>query len=576
MSIPLKKSFYTRLSIVVIISVFLLSLFVIKIERLILFNDLNDKGESIARILSAVTLDAVLTHDYATMERYVRDIEKERFIVSVSVVRSDGELLAGTPPTEPARNTFIVEYPISVSGEDFGKVRILFSTVRVDEILRNILLAAIGIIIMLHMLGIAITNILLNRTVIRPLNKLNDAIRTVKQGNFEGKIVIDNPLEFSAIAESFNGMAKTIQSSIGNLEESRQSLSMERAKLSATLESIADGLFVTDIKGNIISFNKSAQEITGYSEREVLDRKCADVFKTTLCKDACALSHEGETITNVETSLVTEDGRRLIVAVSSAILYGMDGAPFGGVQTFRDITEDKKRHEVFCRTEKLAAIGQLAAGVAHEINNPLGNILGYAKLVREENNPENAHQWIDVIIEQTEKCNNIVKGLLDYSRSSDSELSDLDLNKIIRHVSAVLQYQMKKKNIQLHFNLSDPAIIYADEKKIEQVIFNLLMNASQAIKNNGNIWISSTFMTDSNEVVLVIKDDGHGIPGDIQCRIFDPFYTTKPVGKGTGLGLSICAGIVSELGGMIDVESKTGEGAAFRILLPVSSVKHEE
>jgi len=271
--------------------------------------------------------------------------------------------------------------------------------------------------------------------------------------------------------------------------------------------------------------------------------------------------------------MITKDGRRLDVSVSSAILQDKDGERIGGVQTFRDISEEKKRHDLYCRTEKLAAVGQLAAGVAHEMNNPLGNIIGYAKMISPDEAPDRIPGRVEVIIEQARKCADIVRGLLDYSRTSVSEQNSVDPGKIVQRVAEVLSLQMKKKAVQLSLDLQELPRLSADERKVEQVIMNLALNAIQAVDQGGSI--SMHIRQDGDMARLEVRDNGPGIPQDLRCRIFDPFFTTKPVGEGTGLGLAICAGIIDELGGLIELGNPE-QGALFIVSLPLGPKRKKD
>ena len=571
MNKPLKNTLYKRFSIILVGSVVVISSMVIRAERLLLTNDLQDKGDSIARILSSVTLDAILTHDYATIERYVNDIVKERFVNDIAIIKNDGILLAGSKFL-PAKHTLFTEYPIQMGSQQFGVVQISFSTSRIDTITWNIVFAAIALIVILHVLGLVLTNLVLNRTVLKPLDRLQQAIKTITDGNLNEQVEPAGPREFEEISSTFNSMAERLRRSFSEIKKSRQELDLERHKLAAIVASMADGLFVTDNDAVIVSFNNAAVRITGFATDDALGQSCEDLFRTSLCKDACALHHAGETRENVETSLITKDGRRLDVAVSSAILRDKDGSRIGGVQSFRDITAEKRRHELYCRTEKLAALGQLAAGVAHEMNNPLGNIIGYAKLITSDEGQEKIDQRVMVITEQARKCSDIVKGLLDYSRTSTSEPSHLDLNETIKRVSEVLQLQISKKDINLILELQEFPMLMADDRKIEQVIMNLALNAIQAVENGGSVTIRT--WQEENRVCLEVKDNGPGIPEELVNRIFDPFFTTKPVGKGTGLGLAICIGIIEELGGQIELDDST-EGAAFIVSIPRQNSQQE-
>lgn len=571
MNRSLSRIFFRRLNLLALGSVVVFGLLLVQAERIILLNDLHNKGESIAAILASVTMDAVMAHDYATIERYVADIVADPGIVSLVIKRSDGEILAAYGESAGRDDLLTIVHPVMLGGEIFGEIHLDFSTERVRLISRNLLLATVAAVIIFHLLGVLISRSALKSAVLAPMGKLSRAIHTLRQGELNQQIRIDEPLELADLGDSFNGMAASLRASFDELREERERLRFEQGKLAAIVGNMADGMFVTDNDGVIIAFNQAAEAISGYSEAEALGRKCVDLYRSSLCKDACALAHAGETIRNRETTLVTRDGRVLNVAVSSAMLFDAEGEAVGGVQTFRDITAEKKRHEIYCHTEKLAAIGQLAAGVAHEINNPLGNIMGYARYITPQTPPAEIERKVAVIMEQAKKCSDIVQGLLHFSRSSGAEPGPFDLNILIDRALNMVRYQVAKQGTKVEFSGAKPLIGFADQHKIEQVIFNLLHNALQALGQGGMIGIASGKA--GRNVFFSVSDNGPGIDEAIISRIFDPFFTTKPVGEGTGLGLSICAGIVAEAEGSIDVEPNACGGVRFTVLLPAAGLE---
>lgn len=570
----LKNIFFRRFTLLAIVSAFLLGTLLVQAERTILLNDLTNKGEAVARILAAVTLDAVMVHDYATIERYAADIVSYPTIVSLSIKRTNGEVLAAYGEKSPHDHILSITHPVTIGREIFGEVQIDLSTARIRQISRNLLLATIAAVVLFHFLGVVTSNLALKKAVTLPLARLHRAILTLHHGELDQQIEIEEPTEFADIGNSFNQMAATIQKNFDAIKKQQEKLQFEQGKLAAIVGSMADGLFVTDNDGVIISFNQAAEQISGFSTNEALGKKCSDLFSSTLCRDACALNHAGETIHNRETTMKTRDDRLLYVSVSSAILYDVGGPPVGGVQTFRDITADKKRHELYCHTEKLAAIGQLAAGVAHEINNPLGNIIGYAKYIRSDTPAPEIGRKISVIVEQARKCSDIVQGLLQFSRSSRAKPGFFDLNALICKTIALVRYKANEQQIIVSFAQTEMLEAFADARKIEQVVFNLLLNAFQALGEGGHVLVDSGRA--GKNVYFSVTDDGPGIDDTIMHRVFDPFFTTKPVGEGTGMGLSICAGIVAEANGSIDVEPGEVGGACFTVLLPSAPDKEGE
>lgn len=343
----------------------------------------------------------------------------------------------------------------------------------------------------------------------------------------------------------------------------------EKSKLATIIQSLSDGLFVIDKEGIIISFNNAAQKITGYLEAEVVGIPY-ERFLGMLAHGATGPT-QGRDFKNAELTIQTRDKQQLVLSLTSALVKDSEDRAIGKVFTFRDVTEEKQRQEVYHRTEKLVALGQLSAGIAHELNTPLGNILGYARLLMKDKNLSPLQkERLEIVAEQAKKSNAIIKDLLSFARQSNPALRsirDVDINSIVTDVLRILRTETEKHGISVHADLGSLLTIKADGRQIEQVILNIVLNAIQAIGDNGEIRVKTACK--DGAVIIEIKDNGPGIPDEVKPRIFDPFFTTKPVGKGTGLGLSICAGIVNEHGGSIDVESREGKGTTFTIALPV-------
>ncbi len=222
------------------------------------------------------------------------------------------------------------------------------------------------------------------------------------------------------------------------------------------------------------------------------------------------------------------------------------------------------------RSEHLASVGRLAAGVAHEINNPLTGVLGFAEVLRQSPNldPQDRED-LEVIIRETKRAREIVRGLLDYARESPSLPTRLDLNEVIRETIRLLGNREAFQHIVLVEDLAEPLPpINADKNRLQQVLLNLSLNACEAMPGGGTLLIST--QAANGKVVIKITDTGCGIKREHLDRIFEPFFTTKPVGKGTGLGLSVSYGIIQQHGGTLDVESEEGKGSTFTITLPAA------
>ncbi|MEN6537115.1 MAG: ATP-binding protein, partial [Bryobacteraceae bacterium] len=224
------------------------------------------------------------------------------------------------------------------------------------------------------------------------------------------------------------------------------------------------------------------------------------------------------------------------------------------------------------QAERLASLGKLAAGVAHEINNPLGGIMALTALSLEDMKPDDPNREnMEEVLRQSERCRDIVRGLLEFSRQSEAHMELVDLNKVLNDTVALLERQALFFNINIVRNI-EPLLppVMADRSQLQQLFMNILMNAVQAMNERGTVTLV-TGRNGSGQVEVSISDTGVGIPPDKIDRIFDPFYTTKPIDQGTGLGLSIAYGIVTRHGGTISAESEMGKGSTFTIRLPAAS-----
>ena len=269
--------------------------------------------------------------------------------------------------------------------------------------------------------------------------------------------------------------------------------------------------------------------------------------------------------------------------VTSQPLPDADGKPDSVVHVYRDRTEAKRLQAQLAQQDKLASIGLLAGGVAHEINNPLGGILIFSQMLLREMDPESSHYQDVVEIEAaTQRCKAIVESLLDFARQnpagSKAAKSETDAVEAIRTAIRFGSVGFKnsgKVKLSTEFDGNEHWLI-ADRNKIIQVFLNLIQNAVQAMPGNGSLVIRSKIRKDAAAKlhgIYEVEDNGVGIPPENLSRIFDPFFTTKDPGEGTGLGLALCYGIVQDLGGSMSVRSTVNVGTCFTVELPLLSVK---
>ncbi|HEX8137333.1 MAG TPA: ATP-binding protein [Pyrinomonadaceae bacterium] len=342
-----------------------------------------------------------------------------------------------------------------------------------------------------------------------------------------------------------------------------------------TFDAIPDGIIVHDHQMQIVRCNAHAAEMMNLSPSQTIGLSCADAF-ARLFGERAAAYHMGKSTGLASSSfeLQAEDGRRYLVAVAP---LDQPASPGGSVITWSDVTELSEMQEQLSRSRRLATVGQLAAGVAHEINNPLAAITTCAEATLRDlrGAPDTAalaeeREWtfyLEEIIRQALRCKAITRGLLDLSRQRRPVRAACDINALVAQCARLAQQRAQTVEVVVSVELDENVgEVATDANMVRQVLDNLLSNAFDAVGNQGQITVQT--MREGERVVIEITDTGHGIPPELLVRIFDPFFTTKDPGKGSGLGLAICYTLAEALGGALTVESKQHAGSRFRLWLP--------
>jgi two-component system sensor histidine kinase HydH len=335
---------------------------------------------------------------------------------------------------------------------------------------------------------------------------------------------------------------------------------------------MANGLLSVDLDGKIISYNMLALELLGMQEYEVKDMGSNDLIDFRGAGIFETMGH-CMSVLDREINYHKKSGETVPLALSITPIMSEGGSCQGAVIILRDLREIKQLEEKVRRSEKLAAIGELAAGVAHEIRNPLSSIKGFAQYLRHAlKDKPREKEYAETMVSEVDRINTVVTDLLTFARPLEAQLVPTDLTELVEHTVRLVQADAQTRNINVQMNISDLSKIPLDANQMTQAILNLLLNALQAVKNGGHIEVGAELDPSDSFLKIWVEDDGSGISADQKGKIFDPFFTTRD--KGTGLGLAIVHKIVENHAGEINLKSPpTGKtrGCRFTIGIPIKS-----
>ena len=388
---------------------------------------------------------------------------------------------------------------------------------------------------------------------------------------------------------------ESIWMDITERKKAEESLRQSEEKLRVMFQTVAEGIVVTDLEGNILDVNEAAARQGGHSKEETTGR---NLFEITSPKErARAMKNLKRLMTEehhgpVEYAFLRKDGTEFPGEVNTCLIRDASGNPAGFIAVTRDITERKRMEaqlkeysenlerlvevrtreledaqEKLVRTEKLAAIGQLAGGVGHELRNPLAAIKTSAyflKMKLGNTAEEKVVKHLDMLENQVDACDKIINDLLDFSRPGRSNIGEVDINQVVQELVKTIG---APENVEVSTSLAaDPAKVMADSGQLERVFSNLISNAIQAMPGGGRLSLSTS--RNGGFVKVKVADTGVGIPPENLDKVFEPLFTTRA--KGTGLGLAIARALAERQGGIIEVESQVGKGTTFTVRLPVA------
>lgn len=399
--------------------------------------------------------------------------------------------------------------------------------------------------------------IILAYAITLPIKRLTTSAKQIATGDLSRIVQVSSEDEIGALGKSFNAMVLSLNEHI--------------------IESMTGGVITINMNGVIATFNKSAELILGYNTYDLVGKSVFDAFPAS-GKNASLNAIIRETLQGKKTSssreinIYSKAGKKIPIGITTSLLRDKKNTFLGIVVTFKDLAQIKHLEEQVRRADRLAAVGSLAAGVAHEIRNPLGSVKGLVQLLKEDlKDDDQKKAYADIIVKEVDRLNKVVEELLSFARPDASELEanfiQLNINDVIEQTLLLAEHDSKREKIQIIKEFSsDVPLVLADAKKLQQAFLNIIFNAFGAMEDGGDLTIKTSFNKSTKVLNIVFSDTGIGISDEGQKKIFDPFYTAKA--SGTGLGLTISHQIISSHQGRINVKSEMGQGTTFTISLP--------
>jgi len=535
--------------------------------------------------------------EYTTLSHFTRD--------------ENWATVKGVKAPTSVQNSFEIEKDVENKGVELGRLKVIVTSKFIDEKVKKEVyrwLLEMSCVILLLIITLMLV---IKYTVTIPIQSITNEFKRVESGDFDSEMVLDRVDELGMMSRSFSFMRDMVRDKIHDLDDALNVAECARRKsenlqdyLNNIVNSMPSMIIGVDINGAITQWNSCAEKMTGVSESDALDRPLDSIiprFANEMGRISNAIDSHEILVNKKQTYTISEETRQEDITI-----FPLTGGAQGAVIRVDDVTEQVQLERIMVQSEKMQSVGGLAAGMAHEINNPLAIITQGIQNIQRRLDPKiqknfeaaekygvDPEQMYNLLDERRvikfleggrdacERAAQIVKNMLLFSRKSDSLLSAVNLPELIEHtvILGSADYDMKKKYdfkfIDIHKEFAPgvpPVMCCAGE--IEQVLLNLFKNAIQAMEEvtaedyKPQLYIR--LIKEHNFVRIEIEDNGPGIPEQLRKRIFEPFFTTKEVGTGTGLGLSVSYMIITQNhNGTFEVESEEGGGTKFVIRLPI-------
>lgn len=604
-----------------LVIVFVMTAVIVVVEhrqRVAIIGQVQARGEVLSRNLAAMSSSYLLLYNFTGLEQNVARVAGEDDVAYAIVLDAEGRVaahserpdavgtildgdvavraaVAGGPlvqdTVEPDSHDALYDFsvPIFVEHQRWGTVRVGLSKRGMEAEIRQTRWE-LGVLTLVTLLLGGVVAALVARRIARPVQRLADGVAAISRGELNQRIDPPTLDEIGHLAIAFNHMAAQLvqqrtdlEAAHGALRERFQELADLKSYTDNILSSVTTGIVTVDLEGRIVTLNPAAELLTGFFAGEVTGRYCTEVFAhspevgdilmETLASRSAA--------PGLSLTVKRRNGGAVPVELSVAPLKGGDGKDLGVVGVLRDLSVVRELQRQLQRSDRLAALGTLAAGLAHEIKNPLTSLLTFSRhLARRFDDPAFREKFQRIVPRELERINGIVERLLELSRPARLNFTAVRLSALLDRAVELYSHAIEAKGIRVSREYAGTVLpVQGDEELLYQGLVNLVANAIDAMETGGRLTLRVVWSETGESglaghpgrhnpcVKVEIGDTGAGIPGAVTDRVFNPFFTTKE--QGTGLGLPLTHKIVEDHGGTITFDSVVGVGTTFRILLPL-------
>jgi two-component system sensor histidine kinase AtoS len=587
-------------------------------QRTAIVDEVQRRGEVLARGLAATAQAPLLLYNFTALEQNVAQAAAEDDVPYAIVLDADGRVAAhserpervglvmpgaldrkaaeATGPlvqeaiSETGEGFYDFAVPIVVGHQKWGTARIGVSKLRMERLIRRTRWELGGLTAATLLLG-GLAAALVARRISRPVQQLAAGAAAVSRGELDLRIEPTTDDEIGGLAIAFNHMTAQLRQQRGALEDANRELRHRLEELADLksytdniLASMTNGLVTVDLDGRVVTLNPAAELMTGFFAGEATGRYCTDVFAGTPQLGEILM----ETISSraaypgLAVTLRRRNGRTLSVEISAAPLKGGEGKDLGVIAVMRDLTVVRELENRLRRSDRLAALGSLAAGLAHEIKNPLTSLLTFSRhLTRRFDDEQFRAKFQSVVPHELQRINGIVERLLELARPSRLSFAAVRLPALLERVVDLCAHELDSRGVRLTREYArDLPAIWADADALHQSLVNLVRNALDAMPAGGRLILRVGWAGTDDIVVtggrspaagrrvqIEVEDSGVGIAPEAADRVFNPFFSTKETG--TGLGLALTHKMIEDHGGVIDFRAAPGGGTIFRIALPL-------